>query len=233
MRATASHDVVLEGVWVPEAAVGARLPADGPMRHPAMAGVACWFLCLVSSVYLGIAEEARAETYRALGRGRNSSFRAEALTDALVGEMEVEFGTAVAVRDQVVGALDTHRSDHQAALAQAILCKQVVTQHAARVLDRVRALAGGRSFFRSSPLERLGREMEAARFHPSATPTPLQMIGERARRARLSRGTVYRPVLRAAGRWENCFGASVCTLEPTGGAARGTTAVPSHTVATT
>jgi alkylation response protein AidB-like acyl-CoA dehydrogenase len=186
MRATASHDVMLEGVWVPDDAVGARLPTDGPMRHPAMAGVACWFLCLVSSVYLGIAEEARAEAYRALGKGRNSSFRAEALTDALVGEVEVEFGTALAVRDQVVGALDADRSDHQAALAQAILCKQVVTQHAARVVDRARELAGGGSFFRSSPLERLGRDMEAARFHPPATPTSLQMIGERARRASLS-----------------------------------------------
>jgi alkylation response protein AidB-like acyl-CoA dehydrogenase len=189
MRATASHDVVLEGVWVPDAAVGARLPADGPMRHPAMAGVACWFLCLVSSVYLGIAEEARAEAYRALGRGGNSSFRAEALTDALVGEIEVEFGTALAVRDQVVGALDTDRSDHQAALAQAILCKQVVTRHAAAVLDRARDLVGGRSYFRSSPLERLGRDMEAARFHPPATPTSLQMIGERAHRARLTAGS--------------------------------------------
>jgi alkylation response protein AidB-like acyl-CoA dehydrogenase len=186
MRATASHDVVLEGVWVPEAAVGIRIPADGPMRHPAMAGVARWFLCLVSGVYLGIAEEARAEAYRALGKGKNSAFRAEALTDALVGEMEVEFGTALAVRDQVVGALDIDRSDHQAALAQAILCKQAVTQHAARVVDRARELAGGRSYFRASPLERLARDMEAARFHPPATPTSLQMIGERTRRASLS-----------------------------------------------
>jgi alkylation response protein AidB-like acyl-CoA dehydrogenase len=185
MRATASHDVVLEGAWVPDAAVGARVPVDGPMRHPAMAGVACWFLCLVSSVYLGIAEEARAEAYRTLGKGGNSSFRAEALTNALVGEMEVEFDTALAVRDQAVGALDTDRSDHQAALAQAILCKQVVTQHAAGVLDRARDLVGGRSYFRSSPLERLGRDMEAARFHPPATPTSFQMIGERARRAAL------------------------------------------------
>jgi alkylation response protein AidB-like acyl-CoA dehydrogenase len=137
MRATASHDVVLEGVWVPEAAVGVRLPADGPMRHPAMASVACWFLCLVSSVYLGIAEEARAEAYRALGRGTNSSFRAEALTHALVGEMEVEFGTALAVRDQVVGALGTDRSDHQAALAQANLSAGVCSSARRRLSDWV------------------------------------------------------------------------------------------------
>ena len=54
-----------------------------------------------SSLYLGIAEEARAEAYRTLGRGGNSSFRAESLTDVLVGQMEVEFGTALAVQDQV------------------------------------------------------------------------------------------------------------------------------------
>jgi alkylation response protein AidB-like acyl-CoA dehydrogenase len=183
MRATASHDVVLDGVWVPDAAVGARLPADGPMRHPALAGVACWFVCLLSSVYLGVAEEARAEAYQALGKGGNSSFRAQALTDMLVGQMEVDFRTAVAVRDQVVGALDEDRSDHQTAVAQAILCKQVVTQCATAVVDGARELAGGRSFFRSSPLERVARDMAAARFHPPAAPTSLQMIGERARQA--------------------------------------------------
>ena len=75
MRATASHDVVVEAVWVPDAAVGARLPADGPMRYPALARVAWWFLCVASSVYLGVAEEARPGAYRRTHRRDGSGVR--------------------------------------------------------------------------------------------------------------------------------------------------------------
>jgi alkylation response protein AidB-like acyl-CoA dehydrogenase len=183
MRGTASHDLVLENVFVPEAAVGARLPASGPIQHPALAGVAVWFITLTASVYLGIAEEARAEGLRAVGTGINSSFRAAPLTDLLIGQMEAAYATAQAVRDQIVGQLDVDRRDSQAALAQALLCKEVVIAHAATVVDRAVELAGGRAYFRKSPLERLARDVAASRFHPPAAPTSFQMVGERVRQA--------------------------------------------------
>jgi alkylation response protein AidB-like acyl-CoA dehydrogenase len=183
MRATASHDLVLEHVWVPLGAVGARLPADAPMRHPAMAGAATWFLSLLSSVYLGIAEEARAEALRALGTGGNTRFRPAPLTDVLIGQMEAAFQTAQAVRDQVVGQLDQDRSDAQAAVARAILCRQVVVSQAQVTLQHAVAIVGGRAYFRTSPLERLARDMAAGQFHPPAEPTSFQMLGERIRQA--------------------------------------------------
>jgi alkylation response protein AidB-like acyl-CoA dehydrogenase len=183
MRATASHDLILENVFVPEAAVGARLPADGPLQHPALAGVAVWFFTLTASVYLGVAEEARAEGLRAVGGGINSSFRAEPLTDMLIGQLEAEYTTALAVRDRLVDGLDADRADVQAALARAILCKEVVTAHAAAVVDKAVELAGGRAYFRKAPLERLARDVRAARFHPPAAPTSFQMLGERVRGA--------------------------------------------------
>src|SRR5207237_413041 len=70
MRATASHDLVLDEVWVPSRSIGVRLPAGAPTRHPAIAGVGCWFLPLLAGLYLGIAQEARAEGYKALGKWR-------------------------------------------------------------------------------------------------------------------------------------------------------------------
>jgi alkylation response protein AidB-like acyl-CoA dehydrogenase len=183
MRATASHDVVLEDVFVPDAAVGVRLPQAGPMRHPAMAGVATWFVVLIASVYLGVAEEARAEAYRALGGGINSSQRATELTDVLIGQMEAEYLTAVSVRDQVVARLERERGDVQAAVAQGILCKEIVTARAVAVVDLATQLAGGRSYFRKSPLERLARDARASRYHPPSAPVSVQMAGERAREA--------------------------------------------------
>ena len=183
MRATASHDVVFENVRVPSEAVGARIPAGPPLRHRALAGVGVWFLSLISGVYLGVAEEARAEAYRALGTGINSSFRAPALTDVLIGEMEAEFLTAASVRDQVVGQLDRDRADVQTALARAVLCKEIVTARAIAVVEKAVEIAGGRAYFRRSPLERLARDVRAGRFHPPAAPVSFQIAGERAREA--------------------------------------------------
>jgi alkylation response protein AidB-like acyl-CoA dehydrogenase len=184
MRATASHDIVLRDVQVPETAVGARLPAGAPLRHPPIANVGRWFLPLVSSVYLGIAQEAREEAYRLLGTGINSSNRDLALTDVMLGELEADFLTATAVRNQILQEIGDFPTDLQSALARAILCKEVVVRHCAAVVDKAVAIAGGRAYFRKSPLERLARDVRAGQFHPPAAPVSFQIAGERAREAR-------------------------------------------------
>jgi acyl-CoA dehydrogenase len=183
MRATASHDLVLDNVFIPEAAVGGKLAKGSPMRQAPMAGVAVWFLPLMSSVYLGIAEEARAEAYRALGSGINSNSRDDVLTSTLIGQMEADYMAAEATRDQVVNRLDRDREDFVAVVKDAILMKEVVTENALAVVERAVQLAGGRAFYRKSPLERLARDARAARFHPPAAPTSYQMAGERYREA--------------------------------------------------
>jgi alkylation response protein AidB-like acyl-CoA dehydrogenase len=181
MRATASHDIVLKDVYVPEAAVGVRIPAGEPLRSPVLANVGRWFLPLVSGVYLGIAEEAREEALRALGTGINSSNRDQALTDMLIGEMECDLLTARSVRDQVAEEIDAFPSDLQAALAKAIMCKEVVTSCAIKVVEKAVEIAGGRAYFRKSPLERLARDVRAARFHPPSAPVSFQVVGQRSR----------------------------------------------------
>jgi alkylation response protein AidB-like acyl-CoA dehydrogenase len=186
MRATASHDLVLENVLVPEAAVGARLPASAPVRGAPFANVIRWFLPLVSSVYLGVAEEARSEAYRALGGSVNSEFRAQPLTDLMIGEMEAALLTGVSVRDAIAGQLEQPDLDPQHAVALAAMCRHVVIERAIETVEKATAIAGGRAFFRKSPLERLNRDIRAGRFHPPAAPVALQMVGERFRQARIA-----------------------------------------------
>lgn len=185
MRATASHDVVLENVRVPETAVGARLPAGvEPARHPGIANVGRWFEPLASGVYLGIAEEAKAEAYKAIGTGINSANRHPVLTDVLIGQMEAEFMTAQAIRDCVATDLEAAPpAELQTSLAKAILCKETVTTHCIQVVEKAIEIAGGRAYFRKSPLERLARDVRAARFHPPSAPISFQMAGERYREA--------------------------------------------------
>jgi alkylation response protein AidB-like acyl-CoA dehydrogenase len=179
MRATASHDLVLEHVRVPAAALGARIPAGEPLRNPAIANVGRWFLTCVAGVYLGIAEEARALMYASLGSGGNSRFRNQVLTDVMIGELEAAFLTASSVHDQVRTELDSPPEDPQRGLALAVLCKQVVTEHAIAVVDKAVEVSGGSAYFRRSPLERLARDVRAARFHPPAAPVSFQIAGSR------------------------------------------------------
>ena len=188
MRATASHDVVFENMELPETAVGARLPAEikEPLRWPPLPNIARWFLPLASSVYLGIAEEAREEAYKAIGTGINSANRHDVLTDVLVGEMEAAFTTALCVRDQLADELAAPGADPQQAMAKAILCKQIVVPQCVTVVDKAVELAGGRSYFRKSPLERLARDVRAGQFHPPSAPISFQIAGNRAREARVA-----------------------------------------------
>lgn len=178
MRATASHDLILDGVEVPDSAVGARLPASGPAWDPAFARAIRWFLTLVGGVYVGIADRARDEAYAALGKGSNTSFRAPALTEEIVGRMEAAHFRAGSVLE--AGARRVADDDDLAeGMISAILTKEEATTAAADVIDHAVTLVGGRSYFRKSVMERLVRDMHAARFHPPSAPVSHQMVGIR------------------------------------------------------
>lgn len=188
MRGTASHDVILEGVRVPRASATV-LRGNVPTADPQAANVIRWFLMLVSGVYLGIAEEARSEAINASGRGINSSHRDPVLDDVMLGELEAAFLTASAVRDAVARELAEPHPDADYVVARAALAKEVVTSAARTVVDRAVAVAGGRSFFRGTTLERLARDVQASRFHPPAAPVSYQIA---------ARGVKHPPQVAAA-----------------------------------
>lgn len=176
MRATASNDLILDDVRVPHTEVVVRLPADGPAWHPAFAKVIPWFLSGITGVYLGIADRAREAAYDAIGGGSNSVHRADPLADALVGELEIAHFRAIAAFECGVARV-ANLADPVAALAAAIVMKEASTTSSVEVVDRASQIAGGRSFHRRSILERLVRDVRAARHHPPAAPVAQQMIG--------------------------------------------------------
>jgi alkylation response protein AidB-like acyl-CoA dehydrogenase len=179
MRGTASHELVLDHVRVPATAVGVRLPAGGPAWHPAFAGVIRWFLSGVSAVYVGLADRAREAGHDAVGRGNNSTFRDAALTEVLVGRLEVAHFRASAVLDAGLHRVAS-AADPVDAMIAAVATKEESTAAAVEVVDRAVDLAGGRAYLRPSVLERLARDVRAARHHPPADPVSFQMIGRHA-----------------------------------------------------
>lgn len=161
MRGTGSHDVLLDGVFVPDAAVAARRP---PGRwHPLFHLIALIALPLIYAVYVGIADAAR-DAALAAARGRRTQQDDLGLWH-LIGEMENELATArLAHRDMVEAAAEAPPGPE--ATNRVVIDRTLVGRAAIRTVETALEVAGGASFYRDLGLERLFRDVQAARFHP-------------------------------------------------------------------
>jgi alkylation response protein AidB-like acyl-CoA dehydrogenase len=174
MRGTGSHDVVLDGVFVPDAAVGVRRPAGrwSPVWHV----VATVALPLVYAVYLGIAEAARALAVR-----QASPRRQDAPTQELVGRLETELATArMAWRHMMDAASSGHMAPETT--NDVMIGRAVSGAAAIRTVELAMEVAGGAGFFRELGLERLFRDVQGARYHA------LRGAAQRAYAGRLALG---------------------------------------------
>jgi alkylation response protein AidB-like acyl-CoA dehydrogenase len=158
MRATGSHDVTLDGVFVPDAAVGVRRPPGrwSPVWHV----VATTALPLIYSVYVGVAEAARDIAVQQAARRAD-----DAETQDLVGEMEVELATARMALRSMVDAANGERMGAEIT-NQVLIGRVLVGRAAMRTVDVAMEVARGAGFFRALGLERLFRDIQAARYHP-------------------------------------------------------------------
>jgi alkylation response protein AidB-like acyl-CoA dehydrogenase len=158
MRGTGSNDVTLDGVFVPDAAIGIRRPVGrwSPVWHV----VAAIALPLILSVYVGVAEAARALALR-----QATSRRHDLGTQELVGQMETELTTArMALRHMV----DASTSGHMGVETtnEVVMGRSIAGRAAIRTVELAMDVAGGAGFFRETGLERLFRDVQGARYHP-------------------------------------------------------------------
>ena len=157
MRGTGSHDIVLDGVFVPDAAIGLRRPAG--RWSPAWHVVAMHALPLIYAVYVGIAEAARALAIRqAAGRGHDAG------TQELVGRMENELATARMALRHMIDAAAPGRPDHETT-NEVMIGRTVAGRAAIRTVEVAMELASGAGFYRDLGLERLFRDVQGARYH--------------------------------------------------------------------
>ena len=158
MRGTASLDVTIDKVFVPEKAVSVRRPAG--RWHPSMHLVTKVAIPLIYSVYLGIAEGARNLVLELLER-RPATID----TEYIVGEMMTELA---AVRIAVNDMLDAAENAEPGAETsnRVMACRTVAARAAIRAVEKAMEAAGGAGFYRKTGLERLFRDIQAARYHP-------------------------------------------------------------------
>jgi acyl-CoA dehydrogenase len=173
MRGTGSHDVVIENALVPDDAILLRRPAGkwSPAFHvnPGMIP-----LPLVYAVYLGIAEAAR-DTALTVARQR----RDDAGLAYLVGEMENDLALARMVHRDMVEAVETGTPGAEAT-NRIWIGRTLLGRAAIRVVEKAMEVAGGSSIYRVSGIERLFRDVQAARLHRPQERAQLWLSGRLA-----------------------------------------------------
>jgi acyl-CoA dehydrogenase len=170
MRATGSHTVVLDDVFVPDAAISLARPAD--QWHPVWNTVIGVAVPLIMSAYLGVADAA-VELARTAVSGRS-----EPHIFQLLGEMLNAHTTAADVISAMYVDTDNLRFANTDDIASRTLSRKTVAADA--LIDTVRLaieVTGGVGYTRSSDIERLYRDVHGSLFHPLSRAKQTQLSG--------------------------------------------------------
>jgi alkylation response protein AidB-like acyl-CoA dehydrogenase len=170
MRGTASHDVVLEDVFVPEAAVSAQRKPG--VWHPLLHLVSMIAFPIVYSVYTGVAEAARDVAVAEARKRRDPSVE-------LVGAMETELASARMACDSLV-MFSEAATPGPDTTNTVFIYRSLIARSALRTVDLAMDVTGGAAFFRRVGLERLFRDVQGARFHPLPIGAQRRMAGRMA-----------------------------------------------------
>lgn len=169
MRGTGSQDLELNEVFVPDAAVTVRRPAG--KWHPLMHMVSMIAFPLIMSVYVGLAEAAR-EKVVALAAGRKVS----ADTEVLIGEMETQLSAARLALGDMLACAATEEPGPETT-NRIMTGRTLVARAAIAAVEKAMVAAGGAGFYRKTGLERIWRDVQAARYHPLQEPAQARLAG--------------------------------------------------------
>ena len=161
MRATGSHTVVLDGVFVPEEAVVLRRPRG--RFHPAWNVILAAALPLIMSAYAGVAEAAAGIGGEQARKRRGG----DPTLPYLLGELGNHLTAAqLAVDDMVRLARDLDFAPGLELSCAMLARKTIAAEHVLATVEKALEVAGGAGFYRGLGLERLLRDAHGAQFHP-------------------------------------------------------------------
>jgi alkylation response protein AidB-like acyl-CoA dehydrogenase len=170
MRGSGSHDVVLDGVFVPDAAIAGRRKPD--VWHPLLHLVSMIAFPIVYSVYTGIAEAARDIAVAAASKRRDPNVES-------VGMLETELASVRMACDSLVAFSET-ASPGTETTNTVFVHRSLIARSALRTVDLAMDVAGGAAYFRRVGLERLFRDVQGARFHPLTDGAQRRLAGRTA-----------------------------------------------------
>jgi alkylation response protein AidB-like acyl-CoA dehydrogenase len=172
MRGTGSNDLLLEGVFVPESAVGLRRPKG--KWHRLYHILVLIALSTIYPVYLGVAEAARQIALTEAMRRRE-----DPAVQLAAGEMETELASARLALECMLDLAEREQPSPEMS-NEVLMARTLVARGAIRTVELAMELASGRSFYRRTGLERRFRDVQAARFHPLQEPQQRRYSGRMA-----------------------------------------------------
>jgi alkylation response protein AidB-like acyl-CoA dehydrogenase len=174
MRATGSHCVVLENVFVADDAIALKRPAE--KFHPVWNTILVVALPLIVSAYVGIAEKA-AENARQTAKGKTE----DAARPYLLGEMENSLAMAQIAHQSMIDIADDLEFDASEQLTNEIVKrKTIVVKSALETTTKALEASGGPGYMRGHVIERLVRDSYAGIFHPMQEKRQLLFTGRMA-----------------------------------------------------
>lgn len=172
MRGTASNDIVLDGVFVPDAGIAGRRPKG--KWHMLFHTISMIAFASIYSAYMGVADGARRRAIEIAAKRP-----ADGDLIRLAGEMEnAHLRADLAMREMVELATDGQPGPETT--GRALACRTLVGDAAIETVERAMELAGGASFYRKTGLERAFRDIQGARFHPLREGPQLGLSGRLA-----------------------------------------------------
>ena len=174
MRATGSHELGLEDVFVPDEMVlnNREVGVYDDYAQEALK----WFTLTVAATYTGIASAASDFVRARLGK-KSAHDWALRLRD--LGEIEASLRAAHALIERTACECDRHEWGSQPHLVKdAVATKYFATNVAVRVVHMCLDLAGGPGYLKTSPLERWYRDVRAGIIHPPNNRDALTIVGE-------------------------------------------------------
>lgn len=160
MRATGSHTVRLENVFVPEEKVTLKRPRQG--WHPMFSIVCVVAIPIFTSAYMGIADAAY-ELALAQAKRRSQ----EPQVPFIVGEMQNAHTSArLAWEAAVANAANYDFTPAVDRANQTLGYKTLIAKATIETVQKALEVAGGPGFFRRLGLERLFRDVQGAAYHP-------------------------------------------------------------------
>ncbi len=172
MRGTGSHDVLINDFFLEESQLALSRPAGE--WHPLFHFLAPLAFTLVYAVYVGIAEKAVSLAIN-MAKKRHPCHH---LTQ-LVGQMQNALCVARLGHQHMLAAVELENPSMEV-VNQAMTGRQITGQHAIKATELALEVAGGAGFYRAAGLERLFRDIQAARYHPLQTGPQQQLAGAMA-----------------------------------------------------
>jgi alkylation response protein AidB-like acyl-CoA dehydrogenase len=181
MRATGSHDVILEQACIPMDAIVERKKVGQPSKKSLDGGG--WMLH-IPACYIGVAAAARNFALEFA-----TSYQPPSLSSPIsnlpqvqerIGKMELELLTARTMLFTMGNKWDQHPNLRKTLQPEMGAAKHVTTNSAVRIIDEAMRIVGGRSMLKEFPLERYYRDVRGGLHNPPMDDVTIQWLAKLA-----------------------------------------------------